>query len=323
MKNLALALAVAGAIAAGGVANVNAQSSISFVGSSEQGASPASNVPEAVFFAEGSEQCASPASTVPESAFFIGLGGGYGLAKFTNQEVYAQGVSNVYQNGSLVASGSAAGFGDLDFHAQSSFAPVAQGGYFQHFSGSNWLWGTKFSYSYLGATAADRDLIIPQSGSFTGNSSTSFTGNVFVRSYEVSINHQMTLTPFIGRSFEKTFLYLGGGPTLSQTKTAGKDGIGFADINGTHADITGKPTSFSSSEWVFGGSAVVGMCYFFNHAWFLDFGYTLAMTSTPKSTFSGPFSSFSQGFTDTGTLSGNYSGNVITHSLSISINRAF
>ena len=332
MKRLALALAVAGAIAANGVANVHAQSSNSFVGDSEPSISPGSNGLEAAFFPEASEPGASLASRVPDAAFFIGLGGSYNAVSFTNQNVFAQGVSTVFMNGMPAATGSAGGPGDLHFATESTIAPVAQGGYFQHFANSHWLWGTKFSYSYLGATAAEHDVLIPQVGSFTTTTSTAlgpagtttgFTGNVFIKSYEVSINHQMTLTPFIGHSFEKSFLYLGGGPNLSQTKTDLKGDIGFANILGTRSDITGKPASFSSSDWVFGGTAVAGVCYFFSPSWFLDFSYNFDITSTPSSKFAGPFFGVSQVFTDTGILSGNYSGSVITHSLSISINRAF
>lgn len=302
MQRLTLAVVVAGILAAGG-ANVHAQS------------------PE--LFAEGPDRLVSPASTVPEAAFFVGLGGSYSLADFVNQNVYGQGVSNVFRNGALVAAGAAGGSTKLDFDAASRLAPLAQLGFFQHFAGSNWLWGTKFSYSYVGATATHPNVLIPQAGGFTGIQTSSFKGNEVVRAYEVSINDQFVLTPFLGRSFEKCFLYFGGGPSISRTETELKNLIGFADINGMTTDISGAPTSFSSSKWLWGGAAVVGVNYFFNSSWFLDFSYTFSATNTPSSNFSAPFTGSNPRFSTAGIVSGNYSGTVLKHSIAISINRAF
>jgi hypothetical protein len=84
---------------------------------------------------------------VPSSAFFLGVGGGYNVADFGTQNVYAVGTSNVYQNGLLTSSGSAAGPANVETNSQSAVAFSAQGGYFQHFYGSDWLWGAKFAYS--------------------------------------------------------------------------------------------------------------------------------------------------------------------------------
>jgi hypothetical protein len=268
-------------------------------------------------------QSSNSASNVPRSALFMGLGGSYNSATFSDQSIFAQGVSIVTLNGSLVAFGSAGGPADPYFNTQSTFAPMAQAGYFQHFSGSKWLWGAKFSYSALEATSTNQNVVIPQSGSFTSSTPDTFTGNVVVRSYQTSINHQMALVPFIGRSFQKSLMYFGVGPTLSQTKSKLNGVIGFADINGTHANITGTPSSFSSSPWVYGGTAVVGATYFFDASWFLDASYAYGMTQNKTSSFAGPFTSSTSGYVDTGILSGTYSGRVITQSLTISINKAF
>src|SRR5271170_101470 len=119
-----------------------------------------------------------------------------------------------------------------------------------------WLFGHNCEYS---------EFSIPQSGAFVSpatNLSTPFTGNAVVRSYQTVINHQIALTPFIGRSFDASFVYFGVGPTLSQTQTNLSGLVGFADINGAHTDVTGAPQNFSSSSWVFGGAAVVGATYF-------------------------------------------------------------
>ena len=110
MKNVAIALASAALILAGGVADANAQSSA--------GAEPDSSSP----------------SKVPEAAFFAGLGGSHNSTEFGSQNVYAEGVSDIFLNGVLVGSGVAGGPADPSFDYQSKFAPRAQLGYFQHFS---------------------------------------------------------------------------------------------------------------------------------------------------------------------------------------------
>jgi hypothetical protein len=302
MKRTPCVLAVAGLMAAGGVAAVNAQPPNSFAGDPKHGSWPASDVPKA--------------------ALFGGLGGSANSVNFADQNIFAQGVSNVFQNGVLVAFGSAGGPADPYSSTQSTFAPVAQLGYFQHLADSNWLWGVKFSYSYLAATSTNQSVVVPQVGSFTSSNSSTFTGNVVVRSYQTSVSHQMTLVPYIGHSFERSFVYLGAGPSLSQTQSNLNGVIGFADLNGIHTNITGTASNFSSSPWVYGGAAVIGATYFFDHSWFLDLSYTYIMTAVQTSSFSAPFSSATSGYTDTGILSGNYSGKVITQSLAISINKA-
>jgi hypothetical protein len=302
MKISAFVVAAAGLIAAG-VANADAQSSSSPAGGSEQGS--------------------SNASTVPRSGFFVGLGGSSNSVTFGSQNIYAQGVSNVYQNGSLVAFGSAGGSADPYLASQSTLAPTAHAGYFQHFAGSSWLWGVRLSYSYLGATSSNPNVVIPQAGSFTSSNSDTFTGNVIARSYQVSITNRIALIPFVGRSFERSFVYFGAGPSLSQARYNLNGVIGFADINGSHTNITGTASNFSSSPWVYGGAAVVGATYFLDHSWFLDLSYMYAMTKSQTSDFSAPFASSTSGYVDTGTLSGNYSGREITQSLTVSINKAF
>ena len=265
----------------------------------------------------------TPASNVPKSAFFMGLGGSYNSANFGTQNVFAQGDSAIFLDDVLVAVGSAGGPANPLMDTQSTLAPVAQLGYFQHFANSKWLWGAKFSYSYLDATSAKDNVVVPQVGSFTSSTPDTFTGNVVIGSYRASINHQMALMPFIGHSFEKSFIYLGAGLSLSQAQTKLANVIGFAAINGTHVNITGTPASFSSSPWVLGGAAVIGGTYFFAPSWFLDFSYRYDMTQNRKSNFAGPFMSTTDGYDDIGILSGNYSGRVITQALTVSINNAF
>jgi opacity protein-like surface antigen len=300
MKRLAFVLAAAGCLSSGGAETALAQYSKSL----------------------GPPEVAVPVSYVPRAAFYAGVGAGFNSVNFSNQNIFAQGVSDIFQNGVLVASGQAGGPTDPTLNSQTGFSPTVQAGYYQHFSG-NWLWGAKFSYSSLGITSTDQNVAVPQAGSFTSATPATFTGNVVVRSFQNTINHQLTFIPFVGHSFERSFFYIGAGPSLSQTRTKLNGVIGFADLNGQHANITGTPSNFSSTQWALGGAATVGMTYFLDRSWFIDLSYTYSMTENLTENFSAPFASSSLGYDDTGVLSGNYSGRVITQSVHVSINKAF
>ena len=269
-----------------------------------------------------------PVSFVPSSAFFLGIGGGYNVSDFGTQNVYAVGTSNVFRNGVLISSGSAAGPANIETNTQSAVAFSAQGGYFQHFHDSDWLWGAKFAYGYLGATSIVRNALLPQAGSFTATGSNvadPFTGNALVQSFQTNVTHQLALTPFIGRSFDRSMIYIGAGPTVSQMRTTLNGLIGFADINGTRTDVSGSPVNFSSTNWVFGGAATVGASYFLDRSWFIDLNYTFAMTEHHVSSFSGPFTNpnGANGTTTVGTMVGTSAGSLITQGIVATINRTF
>jgi hypothetical protein len=89
-------------------------------------------------------------------------------------------------------------------------------GYFQHFGDSTWLWGVKSSYIYQDKSLARENLVVPQSGTTSGPNVPTFPGFSVTRSYEVFLDHQITLVPFVGRSFKNGFVYAGAGPSLSR-----------------------------------------------------------------------------------------------------------
>ena len=163
-------------------------------------------------------QTGSNTSSVPRSGFYVGVGGSYNSVNTDTQHVYAVGTSDVFNSaGTKVQTGRADGppapvFMDI----QSSFAPTVQGGYFQHFANTAWLWGAKVSYSYLNTTSTTQNALIPQFGSFTTLSTgavTPFTGNALVSYAQTTVVQHVALMPFIGHSFEKSFVYVGAGPT--------------------------------------------------------------------------------------------------------------
>jgi hypothetical protein len=257
------------------------------------------------------------------SGFFFGLGGSYNSVNFGDQNLYVQGVSNVYAGPALIANGFANGSTSVNMPAQSTLAPDVQIGYFQHFADSRWLWGAKFNYSYLNSTAAASGFLVPQAGSFTmGATTTPFTGNVPVGSFQTIVNHQMMWLAFLGHSFDAFTVYFGAGPSLSQTQIKLNNVAGFADIGGKPTLIA-PPDNYGNSGWVAGGAVSVGATYFLSPNWFLDFNYVYDTTLTQTTSFSGPFTNTSGGNTTVGTLSGNSSGRLTTQSVGVSINVLF
>jgi len=263
---------------------------------------------------------------MPKEGGFVGLGGGYNSVNLS-QNLSAAGVSNVYTGGALVASGQAGGPASPFHDNQNTFAPEVQAGYYDHFGNPNQLFGLKFLYKYLGTTSTDSHVDSFQVGSFTSQTAASFVGNVLINSAQTAINHNMALMAFTGHSFLNSFVYFGAGPTLFKTKSHLYGATGFADINGVHADITGAPTNFSFSKWMWGAAAQIGLAYFFSPSWFLDFSYTYSITGRYTSNVSGPFSSSTTSggvtYTDTGTLYASTNQRVTSQAFSLSINKSF
>jgi hypothetical protein len=265
---------------------------------------------------------------VPRSGFYVGLGGSFNSIDFGTQELVAIGTSQVFQNGTLVSTGTATGPpAPVDMSSELHFAPSVQAGYFRHFGNGRWLWGAKLSYSYLDTPSTVENVTVPQFGSFTAvatNKTTPFIGVAVARSYQTRLRHQLELLPFIGYSFEKGFVYLGGGPTGSSTQTNIRSLVGFADINGVPTDISGAPQDFTGSGWVVGGAGTVGGTYFFSHSWFIDIAYTYARTTDQTFNYSSTYTHTQNPFgTTSGTLVGSSTGKVSTQGLTVTITMAF
>lgn len=273
---------------------------------------------------------AADTSMVPQSAFFGGLGGSWNTGGFAHQHVYGKGTSDSPSYGIHTAQiGSAAGSIGLVLDSQSALAPQIQAGYFQHFSDNHWIRGGKFSYSYLGFGSAKSDLQIPQAGGFTEDGSyTPFTGNYLVQSYRQTINHQLSLIPLVGRSFERSAVYFGVGPTAVQTKTLIENITGYENV----AVITTTPTGvglgekYTTSQWLYGGVAMLGATYFIDPTWFVDVSYSYSMTGTTTSGWGGSWTDTDinrSKVSRTGTNTGTSSGSVTVQALAISINKTF
>jgi hypothetical protein len=91
-------------------------------------------------------------------------------------------------------------------------------------------------------------VLVPQIGSFRSATTgvvTPFTGNVVIQSYQVTVNHQLGFVPFVGYSFDRSYVYGGIGPSLTQVDAKLNNTVGFASIGGVSSSITGTPTSYS------------------------------------------------------------------------------
>lgn len=111
---------------------------------------------------------------------------------------------------------------------------------------------------------------------------------------------------------------------------SGRKLTGFADIFGYPSDISGSLQTYSSTQWVVGGSATVGGTYFLGDLFFLDLNYSYTQTKNNTANWSGPWSKRGiwsptgyNNVTYTGTNVGTSSGNVGTQALTLIINKYF
>jgi|TARA_R110002126_G_scaffold1051_2_gene6449 opacity protein-like surface antigen len=276
-----------------------------------------------------------PVDTKPSTGLFLGLGGSYNSVKLDQYLNPVIGTSDIFDSaGTLVASGSADGPASPFHNTQTTFAPEAQVGYSRYFSDTHdKLWGIKLQYRYLGITAAEQNISIPQQGTFTQTAdapaNTTFTGRATIQSAQVQMEHELDLIPFIGAAFStKGQAYFGIGPSVFSTKTSMYNVSGFADINGVHSSITPSPTNFFSSAWLWGGVAQLGMNYAIKPSWYVDINYSYAVTSKKSTTLSQPFTTLSVTSsgdinTNLGTLFGVVRQRVTSQALIVSMNKVF
>ena len=267
----------------------------------------------------------SSTTLVPNSGVHFGLGLNLNSTAFKGQELEATGISDVTNTstGAFVNAGTAGGPPvGIDMANANGVSPTLQLGYFQKLKDSNYLWGIKFSYSYLGGTTATNDYIrVPQYGSYSNG--TPFTGNAIASSYQKTINHQFALIPYVGQAFDRGTIYAGVGPTVSQVSTKINNLVGFADINGNRTDISGTPQNFSASQWVWGGAVMLGGTYYLDKSWFLDFSYTYSMTQNKTASYNSTFYNPSSPNTYSGSLIGSSTGTATVQSVTLTINKVF
>jgi opacity protein-like surface antigen len=305
LSRVGVLLVVAYAVASGDTAKISAQS-----GGSDQSCGS-----DSAFVAN-----------VPKCLFFVGAGAGLEIVASDAQLVFNKGISNA-MGGGVNATGVAEGPPVTPtLKTKSDCVPLVQLGYFQHCGDSAWLWGVKGSYTYQDKTLVKENLIIPQFGTSTGFNVPTFEGFSVTRSYEVFIDHQLVLLPFVGRSFKNGFVYAGAGPSLSHVGASLDDVVGFAKIPtlGGLVDISGRPQSDAQNQWAFGIAATAGVTYFLTPSWFLDLSYSFSHPFPEKFHVEGPFRN--EAFSPlilTGTLIVDYTARVNTNSITVSLNFGF
>jgi len=268
-----------------------------------------------------------PYSFVPKTGVFIGAGGSFNWDWFDQSLQGVSGVTDVLIGPNLVADGQAGGPPANFDRDDSGLAFDAELGYVQRLGDGPWLGGIKFSYKYLNLASDDHNISIPQEGSFTTTGGTPvtipFMGFVPIRTSQIKIRNQLALIPYVGRSFGRFYLYAGGGPALFDIESEIIDAVGFAEIGGNTVSVTGEPANFSSSDWVWGGAAQVGVDYYLAPTWFLDANYTFAQSAEYKIKYSSPFTNQNGPLTSEGTANLFARQQVTSHSFGITLNKVF
>ncbi len=220
----------------------------------------------------------------------------------------------------MVASGSAGGPAPAFQSTLETFAPLVQVNYLQNIADTDWAWGTKFTYKYLGLSFTDSNIISPQAGTLTstGASSDTFTGHAVANSELVSVDHELGFLGYLAHSFDRGRIYFGGGPVIFSTQTHIYDFTGYADVNGTHFDVTGTPITLGNSLWMWGGTLQLGMMYYVRPLCYIDISYDVIITGRYTQSFSTPFSSESGGFTTTGVANITTAQSITAQSLNLS-----
>lgn len=252
---------------------------------------------------------------------FVGLGGSVNSVQL-DQRNSGVATAEVFSDSTLVASGDAGGAAPVYHATLNTLAPVAQAGFFRNFS-SDWSWGSKFTYKYLGLTFTNPDVFSAQPSTLIPTGPDTFLGRTIAQSSQFTINHQMTLMYFLSHSFDRGRVYLGGGPVVFYTVQRINQLTSYADVNGVHSDVTGTPVNLTGSNWMWGGGAQIGANYYLGPSCFLDVSYDIVATGWYSKNFTAPFTSDSGGFTETGTLNVTTSNRLTAQSFMLTFNTIF
>lgn len=263
-------------------------------------------------FAGGKET--APAASMNQTGLFIGLGGSYNSVRVnSNTAGTLNAISGTPPYG--LFSGATGPY----HNSQQKFSPEAQVGYFKHFTSNNWLWGIKLLYQHP-QTNVTANGTIQDPGTTINliNSTANTTDLVRLSAVQTTVDHELMLPVFIGRSFINTFFYVGAGPSFF--------GIQHNFYNGSDmlsGYYIGNLGNLSNSEWLLGGAVQAGMAYYFSPTWFLNLNYTYATTGWFTTNNSMPFSPAVNRGLNTGTVSFSHKQRIATQEFGISINKLF
>jgi len=269
--------------------------------------------------------CVSPYySFVP--GWFAGLGGSFNSVR-VDGTLGGTATTDVYNGSTLVATGAAGGPAPPTDDTLTTFAPVAQLGYFHNLCQSEWFWGSKLTYKYLGLTFSNQNIDSPQTGSFTTTSNppttTPFTGNAIALSSQTSVNHQLALMPCLGHDFGRGRFYVGGGPVAFETQTRVYGLSSYADINGQSTNIGGAPLNLASNTWMWGGAWQMGLVYYLRPLCFVDVGYDFMVTGNYTEIYPTPTTSVSGNNTYVSLIDYSTSQRVWSQGINVTLNWTF
>lgn len=241
------------------------------------------------------------------TGYYLGLGGSYNQAR-----VKSNTWSVLDATSGMPPTGHFSGAGYDHYSSAQVFSPQIQAGYFQNFSGSNWLWGIELLYQYSKAGAKSRDSTVNLINLPVN------TTDAIGTDIQTKVNSAFVLPAFIGHSFANSFIYLGVGPSLVRihdTVYASSD-----DFSGYYI---GTLNSFSDIHWRWGGAVQAGMAYSLNPSWFLKLDYTYtAIGRYDRNNFIA-FSQENNGGLNAGTVSFNTRQRLATQDVALTINKLF
>lgn len=272
---------------------------------------------------------ANASSDPSRAGFFVGAGTGYNSVNI-NQASWGKGVSTIVTSTGTTSNGVGQGNGAPFNNINNGLAPAVQAGYFQHIGESPNLVGIKFIYESLNSNATNANLYIPQLGQTT-NADTGVTsplvGYVNADSVQPSVNQQLMLLLFAGRSFGNAFLYAGAGPAVVNMQSKNYYSIGYANFEGATINVTGLVSYSSQAFWAWGGAAQLGASYFFSPSWFVDMSYTYTLIASTSVRHQQTFTNTSElagvTYTTSGTLYTKDTLGVTNQTLMLTVNKVF
>lgn len=249
-------------------------------------------------------------ASINQTGLFIGLGGSYNFVRLNSDLL---GTLNV--TGGLPPLGVFAGSRESFHNSAQDFSFEAQAGYFKQFSGSEWLWGIEFLYQYT-------NLKIRAPGSVRAINlmapTLNTTDTVSFAAIEAKVHDTLMLPAFIGRTYKRSFIYVGVGPSLFNTQQK------IAEMSDTEsAYYFGTLDGISKSKWIWGGAVQAGMAYYVNSTWFFKLNYTCAFTGNYAINKTISFApEMNQGF-NSGTLSFHSRQSLVSQEVALSLNKVF
>ena len=207
---------------------------------------------------------------------------------------------------------------DQDYHHNRQvLIPQAEAGYFQPLKQSGWLWGLALNYQYTGlatiANAADQNAgtLIP-----FYNPSVNVLNELQINRIATKLYDQLLLPIFVGKSFDRGFVYGGAGPAwfrVQYTLSPSAD-----TSSGLYA---GNLQGFADRDSLWGGVFQAGLAWYLNSDCFVKLNYSYALSEKNNIRFVSHFTPAVNGGLNTGRLALNHDQRLSVQGIGLSINK--